>query len=229
MALIEHQQREVDRRLWVNVALFYGPWGAAYLLGFGSVFLTYPTAVPLRLSGGVSTAIFPAMSMLCFVVPQPFAQEPVPATGAAAQLAVFAAMSVCLFTYGVGFAEDRALPFSRLALAAAALLAAGVPLFALGITIGYAMSTKAALAVARSLLLPLAFGGGLFLPPETFPGWLDAISTWLPTRAGRDLVSTATTGVDLPGTSLPVLLGWAVLAGSAAVWAYRRDEGRRFR
>jgi ABC-2 type transport system permease protein len=121
------------------------------------------------------------------------------------------------------------LPPSRLALAAAALLAAGVPLFAIGISIGYSLSTKAAMAVAQSLLLPLAFGGGLFLPPNMFPGWLDAISTWLPTRAGRDLVVTATTGAALPGTTVLVLAGWTLLTGSLAVWAYRRDEGRRFR
>ena len=100
------------------------------------------------------------------------------------------------------------LPLFRLALTVAALLLAGVPLFALGITIGYSLSAKAAPAVAQSLLLPLAFGGGLFLPPETFPSWLDAISTWLPTRAGRDLVVTATTGVDLPASTWLVLGGW---------------------
>lgn len=94
------------------------------------------------------------------------------------------------------------LPLSRLALTATALLAAGVPLFALGISIGYSLSTKAALAVAQSLLLPLAFA---------------------------DLVVTATTGAALPGTALVMLAGWTVLTGSLAVWAYRRDEGRRFR
>ena len=52
---------------------------------------------------------------------------------------------------------------------------------------------------------------------------------WLPTRAGRDLVVSATTGVDLlPSTEL-VLVGWTLLLGSLAVQAYRRDEGRRFR
>jgi hypothetical protein len=57
LALIERQRREVQRRLGVNVALFYGPWGTAYLLGFGSVFLTYPSAVALRLPGGVAAVI----------------------------------------------------------------------------------------------------------------------------------------------------------------------------
>ncbi|GAB2679105.1 ABC transporter permease [Thalassiella azotivora] len=229
--------------------------------------------VPIAVIG---TTVFPAVSLLFFVVPQPFADDPVAATAAAGQLSLFAVMSVCLFTYGVGVAEDRALPWdaylrtmpvgpvprlvgrlvnglafvviglvplvliaatltaatlpvSRLALTLGALLLAGLPLFCTGIAIGYSLSTKAALAVAQSLLLPLAFGGGLFLPPELFPGWLDAVSTTLPTRAGRDLVVVATTGTDLPGTALPVLAAWVALTAFLAVWAYRRDEGRRFR
>jgi len=233
---------------------------------------TETVRVPIAVIG---TTLFPSLSILFFIVPQPFAREAGAATTATAQLAVFAVMSVCLFTYGVGVAEDRALPWDaytrtlpvgptprligrllngfafvimglvplvvlawlltaatlpldRLALTVGSLLLAGVPLFAIGISIGYSMSTKAALAVAQSLLLPLAFGGGLFLPPETFPGWLNSISTWLPTRAGRDLVVTATTGIDLPSTTWLVLVGWTVITGFVAVWAYRRDEGRRF-
>ena len=59
----------------------------------------------------IGTTLFPSLSLLFFVVPQPFAQDPGAATTATAQLAVFAVMSVCLFTYGVGVAEDRALPW----------------------------------------------------------------------------------------------------------------------
>jgi len=229
--------------------------------------------VPIAVIG---TMLFPSLSLLFFVVPQSFAADPAAATTATAQLAVFSVMSVCLFNYGVGVAEDRALPWdsylrtlpvgpsprllgrlinglafialsllplvliawlltaatlppSRLVLTAAALLAAGLPLFAGGISIGYSMSTKAALAVANSLLLPLAFAGGLLLPPETFPGWLNSISMCLPTRAGRDLVVSAATGAGVPGSTVFALAGWTVITGSLAVWAYRRDEGRRFR
>ncbi|MEJ5947018.1 ABC transporter permease [Pseudokineococcus basanitobsidens] len=224
----------------------------------------------------VGTVVFPTLTMLFFVVPQPFADDARQATAATSQISLFAVMSVCLFTYGVGVAEDRALPWDsylrtlpvgagprlagrllnglgfamlslvplvlvawlltaatlpadRLLLAAGALAVAALPMLGLGLFVGYGLSTKAALAVAQVLLLPLAFGGGLFLPPETFPGWLDAISAWLPTRAGRDLVVSATTGVDLPATTWPVLLGWTLLTGALAVRAYRRDEGRRFR
>ncbi len=59
----------------------------------------------------VGTSVFPVLSFLFFVVPQDFAQQPVPATAAAAQLSLFAVMSVCLFSFGVGVAEDRALPW----------------------------------------------------------------------------------------------------------------------
>lgn len=91
------------------------------------------------------------------------------------------------------------------------------------------MPSKAAIAVAQVLLLPLAFGGGLFLPPETFPAWLDAVSVWLPTRAGRELVVPAAIGGGVSPLAVAVLLGWSAVAGAAAVWAYRRDEGRRYR
>ncbi|WP_380164539.1 hypothetical protein [Jannaschia sp. R86511] len=111
----------------------------------------------------------------------------------------------------------------------AALGVAGVPLLFLGVAVGYSLPVKAAIPVAQVLLFPLAFGGGLFIPPDGFPAWLDAVSQGLPTRAGRDLVIAATTGADLPGSALPVLAVWALVAGAAAVWAYRRDEGRRFR
>lgn len=68
LALIERQQQEVRRHLWVNAALFYGPWGAAYLLGFGSIFLTYPTAFPVRLSGVVAAVITAVLFAVAMVV-----------------------------------------------------------------------------------------------------------------------------------------------------------------
>lgn len=228
--------------------------------------------VPIAVVGTVG---FPALSLLFFVVPQPFAREQVAATAATAQISLFSVLSVCLFTYGVGVAEDRALPWDgylrtlpagpvprltgrllnglcfallgllpvllisatltaaflpldRMALALGAIVLAGLPLLGIGLTIGYTLTSKAALAVAQALLLPLAFGGGLFLPPEQFPPWLDAVSTALPTRAGRDLLVGATTGAPVATTALLVLAGWTAAAFVLAGWAYRRDEGRRF-
>lgn len=225
----------------------------------------------------VGTVMFPVLSFLFFVVPfRSVSGDPTSATAAASQLALFAVFSVCLFSFGVGVAEDRSTPWEPfvrtlpvgagprvlarlfngvlfaligllpLLLAAAllteatvspvegvlglaALAVAGTPLLFMGVAIGYSLPVKAAVPVAQVLLFPLAFGGGLFIPPNGFPDWLDAVSQALPTRAGRELVISATTGSALPATALPVLAVWAVAAGAVAMWAYRRDEGRRFR
>lgn len=55
----------------MNPALIYGLWAAAYLLGFGAVFLTYPTVVPLRLPGavaGVSVGVLFAVATVVSIV-----------------------------------------------------------------------------------------------------------------------------------------------------------------
>lgn len=225
----------------------------------------------------IGNCLFPPLVLLFFVVPiEAVRTDPVASTTAVAQVAVFAAMSTCLFTFGVGVAEDRALPWDgyvrtlpagpgpRLAgrllngmafallglvpvLAVAGLftaatatplqfvggvgvlLAGAAPFLLAGFAIGYLLPVKAALAAAQLLLFPLAFGGGLFLPPAAFPGWLDGVSQVLPTRGVRDLLVTVLTGTPPSTLAVAALIGWTVLLAALAGWAYRRDEGRRFR
>jgi ABC-2 type transport system permease protein len=104
-------------------------------------------------------------------------------------------------------------------------LVAGVPFLLAGLTIGYALSAKAATAVAQVVVFPLAFAGGLFMPPETFPRWLDALSTGLPSRAARDLVVGVVTESTVPAAAIPVLAVWTVLLALLTAVAYRRVEG----
>lgn len=68
LALIEQQKHETQRRLGVNPMVFYGPWGAAYLLGFGSIFLTYPTALPWRVTGALAAVITGVMFVAATVL-----------------------------------------------------------------------------------------------------------------------------------------------------------------
>ncbi|MBL0887786.1 ABC transporter permease [Myceligenerans indicum] len=230
--------------------------------------------IPIAVFGNM---LFPALAMAFFVVPQEdVAGDPQWATMAVAGLALFAVCSASLFTYGLGVAEDRQLPFYpylrslptgpgpqmvgrvlnggifalfglvplilvavlfteatatplRLVAGIGTILAVSVPFVLLGLGVGYALPAKAALPVVQAILFPLAFAGGLFLPPEFFPGWLDGISQATPTRAGRDLLVQALTGTEAYSLAIPVLVGWTIAIAALATWSYRRDEGRRFR
>jgi ABC-2 type transport system permease protein len=225
----------------------------------------------------IGTMVFPALAMFFFVVPQAeVAGDLRSATAAVGQLAVFAVMSTCLFTYGLGVAEERAQsfdPYLRTLPAGAgpqmtgrvvnggvfallglvplvligavftaatvtggqfvagvgAILAVALPFLLLGIALGYSLSAKAALTVVQAVLFPLAFAGGLFLPPTMFPAWLDVFSQALPSRAGRDLVVQAVTGQTAYALAVPVLAAWSVVFAALAIWSYRQDTGRRFR
>lgn len=252
-----------------------GSIGAVHLAALHSRYQFLETIrIPIAV---VATTVFPALSLLFFVIPQAeLASDPMIASAAAAQLSVFAIMSVCLFQLrrghrrgphdAVGLLPQNVAGWTRPTLyrpaAQRARLrrngpgapaglgcrthrghSAGVadrrctsglhryrlPFLGLGLAIGHRLSSKASLGVANVLLLPMAFAGGLFLPPELFPHWLEIASRFLPSRAGRDLLVGTVTGEDIPLLAIVVLLAWTGFAVGLAVLAFRRDEGQRFR
>ncbi|MGN9839919.1 ABC transporter permease [Nonomuraea sp. H19] len=227
--------------------------------------------VPIGLLAG---ALFPAITMLAFVVP--FAgQDPKAATMAAGSLMLFGGMSNALIGLSISVSQDReqpwnpylrtlpAGPFPRFAgrilaalavmlvsvipvllvaaflteatitpgrlLAGLGLLVAGlVPFMLMGLFLGFTLSSKAAIGVSQLVFFPLAILGGLLLPPQILPGFIQAVSPYIPTRGAAELIWWATAGTSPSVVSLVMLAGWTVVAAAAAVWAYRRDEGRRF-
>lgn len=207
--------------------------------------------VPIAL---FSALLFPSLSMVFFVSASGVGADPLQASTAVAQLCVFAILSTWVFNIGITVAEERAQPwdaylrtlpagpwpriagrvlsafgFGIVALlplvvlawltttatasvpqvlaAGAVLLLAGIPILFLALLIGYSMPSKAAVAVAQ----------------------LTAISVLLPTRGGRDLVVWVLTSAPPSGIALVSFAVWTVLLAFAAAWAYRREEGRRFR
>ncbi|GAA3446112.1 ABC transporter permease [Planomonospora venezuelensis] len=117
----------------------------------------------------------------------------------------------------------------RLLLGLGALLVASVPFQLLGLFIGYALPSKAAIAVVQLTLFPMAVGGGLLTNPVDAPAFIDAVAPFLPSRGAVELVWAAI-GHGTPGTLPLVMFGvWTAAAGALAAWAYRRDEGNRFR
>lgn len=105
---------------------------------------------------------------------------------------------------------------------------AAVPFTLMGLAIGYALPAKAAIVVAQVLFIPLAFGGGLLSAPGSAPGFVEDLAPYLPTGGAARLMWAAVGDFPLDVASLAALGGWIVALGAVAVWAYRRDEGRRF-
>jgi ABC-2 type transport system permease protein len=110
-----------------------------------------------------------------------------------------------------------------------ATAAACLPFMLLGMVIGYALPMKAAIAVIQVAFFALAFGGGLFLPPQLFPAWLDTVSQFLPSRQARDFVIWAVQGGELTPLTWLGLIGWIVVLLVLVLVLFRRDEGRRYR
>lgn len=230
--------------------------------------------VPIAVIG---TLVFPALALLFFVVPQEsVAQDPAYATQAIISMSVFSVMIGCLFSFGLGIAENREKawePYLRtlpapgisrllahivstglmailslipllligalltaaeasplqLVVGLSAVAVSSLPFMLLGICIGYAMPMKAAIAVIQVVFFALGFGGGLFLPPQALPDWLNAISEFLPSRQARDFVIWAVQGGTLDPMTWIGIVVWTVTLLALALLLFRRDEGRRYR
>jgi ABC-2 type transport system permease protein len=103
-----------------------------------------------------------------------------------------------------------------------------VPFILMGLAIGYSLPQKAAIVVAQVLFFPLAFGGGLMMPPGGGPAFIETLAPYLPTGGAVRLMWAAVGDYPFHFGSMVSLLAWIALLGAFAVWAYRRDEGRRF-
>ncbi len=149
----------------------------------------------------------------------------------AAQIAVailFAVAAVLVLWVTAGLVAGINLdPGARVRLALA-LAVGAVPFALFGIALGYLVSAKAAVPVANMLFLPLAFAGGLWLPPSQLPEIAARVSTWLPTRHFGELAWAAVAGAPIPVGSGLWLAGYTAVFAALAVWARQRDQGRRY-
>lgn len=61
LAIVEEQQQKTAQRLGPNPAALFGPWGLAWLLGFGLLYLTVGPAAPVDLPLAVALTVFFAL------------------------------------------------------------------------------------------------------------------------------------------------------------------------
>lgn len=112
---------------------------------------------------------------------------------------------------------------------ALALLAGSIPFALLGIALGYLANPRAALPIANVVYLALSYAGGLWTGPENLPQTAERISPLVPTRAYADSLASAALELPVPARAWVVLGLYTVGASLLAVWAYRKDEGQRYR
>lgn len=137
-----------------------------------------------------------------------------------------AAAAVVVVALATVSPELSGLSWARLSVA---LLAGSVPFALLGIALGYLASPRGALPIANVVYLGLSYAGGLWTGPDGLPQTVERFSVALPTRAYADVLAGPSLGIDVPARAWLVLTAYALAAGWLAAWAYRRDEGQRYR
>jgi ABC-2 type transport system permease protein len=110
-----------------------------------------------------------------------------------------------------------------LRLVAIALMAA-LPATLMGTALGSLASERAAAPLANLVFLPLAYLGGLWMPPQLLPETVAAISVWTPTRAMGELAWAALDGRSLPERYLAVLAVWTAIAALITWLAQTRQS-----
>lgn len=105
-----------------------------------------------------------------------------------------------------------------------------IPFIGLGFALGYIAGPNSAPAVTNLIYLPTAFASGLFFPLRLLPQFLQNIAPYLPLYRGAQLVWDAVgTPVDTSvATDWLYMGGFTVGFFALALWAYRRDQGRKF-
>lgn len=105
-----------------------------------------------------------------------------------------------------------------------------IPFVGLGFALGYLSGPNSAAAVTNLIYLPTAFVSGLFFPLQLLPKFLQDFAPYVPLYRGAQLVWSAigartTTNI---GEDWLWMAGYTVVFFLIALYAYRRDQGRKF-
>ncbi|HEX7262604.1 MAG TPA: ABC transporter permease [Candidatus Dormibacteraeota bacterium] len=113
---------------------------------------------------------------------------------------------------------------------ASRVLLGSIPFIALGFAIGYLSGPNSAVAVINLIYLPTAFASGLFFPKQLLPDFIQHITPYLPLhffgQLGWDAIGAPTDGTVT--TDWLYLAVYGVVFFLIALWAYRREESRKF-
>lgn len=136
------------------------------------------------------------------------------------------AVPALLAVFLAGAVKGVSLGAGRWTAIGASVLLALLPICALGIWLGYVIRADNQQAVSGGVYSLLGLLGGLWVPIETFPRWVQDGAQALPVvwvaKAGR----AAAQGSWVGWHGLLVLLAWTAVLAALAARAYDRDSAR---
>ncbi|MGW7411637.1 ABC transporter permease [Streptomyces sp. NPDC054863] len=142
--------------------------------------------------------------------------------GRAATASVVVVPSILIVFAAGGLLNGVSLALWQWLLLTVLLWCGTLPFTLLGMGNGYRLSAQSTGVVNVACNLGLSLLGGLWFPVTFFPGWLQAVSAYTPTRALSQTGASLGRGDAPPVAALVVLTGWLLLFGSYAVVSYRK-------
>jgi ABC-2 type transport system permease protein len=198
----------------------------AYFLGSMAV---YAVANVMIFSFGISVATERGMKMDVLMRATPMPPWVYLLSKCITALAFAAMTLVVLFPFAYVAGNVRLDPSEWFTLAYRVLLGS-IPFIALGFAIGYLSEPNSAVAVINLIYLPTAFASGLFFPKQLLPSFIQSIAPYLPLhffgQLGWDAIGAPTD--ESVTTDWIYLAVYGVLFFALALWAYRREESRKF-
>jgi ABC-2 type transport system permease protein len=202
-------------------------------LTFGAYFLAsmavYAVANVMIFSFGISVATERGMKMDVLMRATPMPPWVYLLSKCITALAFAAMTLVVLFPFAYVAGSVR-LDASQWITLAYRVLLGSIPFIALGFAIGYLSGPNSAVAVINLIYLPTAFASGLFFPKQLLPSFIQTIAPYLPLhffgQLGWDAVGAPTD--ESVTTDWLYLVAYGVLFFALALWAYRREESRKF-
>lgn len=127
------------------------------------------------------------------------------------------------------FLTDATMSLLNLIIGIFLLILTCIPFMLLGMIIGYFSVPKAAVAIVQVLMLVLAFGGGLFIPPSTFNDFLNNLSYILPSRSSLEIISWGTS----INSEFPIKASlnwgiWTILMSVIILFKIKNEVDREF-